>query len=314
MSEDLLKQLLEEEEETEEEEEVDDKLAAIEAKLEASEKEKHGLLQSVKDERRKRQDIRDRLNTLTDTVQTLLETRKQKTANEIIAEASKGKGIPVSYNEDGDGFLDPTALEPVLAPYKEEILNLRQQLQLTNQTVETQQESSELLNSILGEDERYNSAYSHYKKAIEWVNDKVVEYQKDNRTEGEYMRSGEALDKVFNADLEAEFNSAFNGLDLERIVTAEDSVRQFRNMLNNVVATTTPKETTTTKKADETFTKVLNKPSALGKSTNAKTGSTDPIETVANFKAEDILNLSDAAAEALEKAMLQEEQSDGVKF
>ncbi len=126
------------------------------------------------------------------------------------------------------------------------------------------------------------------------------------------LSSGQALDHVFTDDLTKEFESEFENIDLVDVVTAEDSQHHFRKMLSNVANPTTPDNNDD--KPDSRFQQVLQKPSGLGKSANAKSGELPLSERAGNMSATDILNLSDDQITALEKALLREEETDGVKF
>ncbi len=63
-----------------------------------------------------------------------------------------------------------------------------------------------------------------YKSARSWVNDQVIDYQRENSLDG-IMNSGQALDHVFDEDKEAEFTKKFPGFTLDEVVTAGDSQR-----------------------------------------------------------------------------------------
>jgi hypothetical protein len=67
------------------------------------------------------------------------------------------------------------------------------------------------------------------------------------------------------------------------------------------------------KRPDSRFQKVLNKPSGLGETANAK-AEVSVVEKAGNLGSIDIMALSDEAAEQLEKAMLREENAEGITF
>jgi hypothetical protein len=92
------------------------------------------------------------------------------------------------------------------------------------------------------------------------------------------------------------------------VTTAEDSQHHFRQMLSHTADKLAPSE------PDSRLTQVLNKPSGLGKSANAKAGEIPLSEKVSQLSATDIMNLTDAQIEALQKSLANEEQTDGIKF
>ena len=285
---------------------------ALKEQINALEKERHGLLQDVKSERRKRQDISGRLNQLTDTVNGIISTRQQQPAADPTAQPTKDVGgIPVEFNEDGDGIVKTDAIKELLTPYEQKIQELEDMLQRSSSATTAQREAENIKNSIIGEDERFIGASQKYNAARKWVVDQVTDFANTNNV-GRMLTSGEALDYVFDKNLESEFKALYPNLRLEDIVTAEDSQRHFRNTLAHIADALTP--TTPEDKMDERFQKVLRKPSGLGNQQNSKAGELTVSEKVGSLKAMDIMDLSDAQIDTLIKAMQTEEKQDGIRF
>lgn len=294
-----------------------DDIAKLKAEIEDLNKEKHGLLAGVKAERTKRQEITGKLSQLTDTVNGLLSNRETATQQTIAeaAEAGKPKGLPVTWTEGGEGFIETEKMDEILNPYKDKILDLEDQIQRTNSRATADSEAEKVRRAIVGEDERYTPAYNKYQAARKWVVDQVTDFAKANNAQ-RALTSGEALDYVFDGnDSEAEFKSAFPGLNLEDIVTAEDSKRHFRNTMSNMADAMTPGESQDPNaKPDSRFQAVLNKPSGLGDSANAKGGNLSVMDKLNSLTPSDIAGLDDATAAKLLKAIADEEKSGGVTF
>lgn len=277
-------------------------------------KERAGLLKGVKAERSKRQKIDGKLTQLTSTVNQLLTNRD--TAAKQVADAVPNKtGLPVTWTEDGEGYVGTEVLDEVLSPYKNEILNLKQQLEFTNNRATADTEAEKVRRAIVGEDERYDKAYNKYQAARKWVVDQVTDFAQQNGVE-RALNSGEALDNVFGKDAEDEFTSEFPGLDLERIVTAEDSKRHFRNTMKSVADAMSPSEddTRNARKPDSRFEQVLKKPSSLGSSVNAKAGNLSVMDKLHDLTPDQLMNIDDATAEKLLQAISDEEKADGVGY
>jgi len=295
-------------------------IKALNEQIETLNKEKHGLLQSAKSERRKRQEISGRLTQLTETVNGIL--TKRDAAADILeqqkpADPTAPKGIPVTITDDGDAFVDPENIQKMIEPYQSKINELEQNIQLTKQTATADQEAERVKNAIIGEDERFFTVNSKYQAARKWVLDQVVDFSRQNGINHE-LTSGQALDFVFNKELQSEFGEKFEDMTLVDVVTAEDSQHHFRQMLTNATKDVEGEPTTgVTKldpKIDSRFQKVLDKPSGLGNQANAKAGVLSISEKMASLTTEEILGLTDAQAAAFEKALLEEEKSDGIKF
>jgi len=282
------------------------------------EKEKKGLLAATKEERKKRQDIAAKLNQLEGAVGSILAQRQRD--DQVLDDISKGDSsnktaIPVEYDEDGNAWVDPKALEPVFTPYQQKIMELEQQLQLTNNTQNAVLEAEKVKQSIIGENERYQTAAGKYRAARKWVEDQVIDFSKTNGI-NRPMNSGEALDYVFDDNLRAEFEEKFGKIDLVDVVTAEDSKLLFRRALDNIANTMSDTDMTTTpkEKMDSRFQKVLNKPSALGNQQNAKSGQLSIMDKIESLSSLDIMDLTDEQVEALQRAAGREEKEDGIKF
>lgn len=297
MSKDVIDEILEEEEEEEVKTEAQ---IELEKKVEELEKKNMGLLNETKAQRRKRQEVEQRLDKLTGTVEGILTNRVTGSEQTPVVEAPKK--IVLEYDEDGNPVLDTSVLgngsTAQVKALEDKIANLEALLQATSMERETASQAERVIQAIVGEDERYGTAYSKYQNARKWVEDRVVEFQNEHNLDGQ-MTSGQALDHVFDEDLENEFKSKFPNIDLERVVTAEDSQRHFRNTLAAIADASSPDSS----REGERMKRVLGKPSSLGTNKNAKGASLGMDERLANISTEDILGLSDAQAAQLEKAL-----------
>ena len=288
-------------------------------------RERAGLLKAKQAETKKRQkyeaELRDtqrRLDTLTGTVQAILQNRSKQDA------ADKGDRkkpqIIIEQDEDGNDVLPVDKLDVILAPYREEIENLRQMISANSQQVQQSTEQTQAVQQILGEDERFPKAHGKYLKARNWANNKVIEWLHDNGyKEGSVMTGEQAMDYVFTPELESEFQELFPKASLEHIVG--NSKRSFRKALLSLAEEPTSENEDDTeelkarnKEKNDRFQKVLRKPSGLADSRNSKGGTLSVSDRIGELSAEELINMSDKEAQALEQALLAEEKSDGIKF
>jgi len=281
------------------------KIEKMEEELKAKEKQIAGLLNEVKTDRKKRQEYKGQLDAVTETINAMLTQREQQLAE--LEKAGSDDRIEVDITDDGDAFIPRNKLDELVAPFQQRIDALEAQLNDTNQRQASAQDSEQLIRSLVGEDERYGPVYNKYQAARKWVNDKVIDFQRENNIRGQ-LKSGEALTHVFNeSDAEA-FEKEF-GMDLATVTTAEDSTWHFKKMLSE-----TAEAFDAIKKPDDRFRQVVNKPSTLGKSSNAKAGELSLTDRVSNMSSLDIMGLTDAQAEALQKFIADDEQKGGIKF
>jgi DNA repair exonuclease SbcCD ATPase subunit len=282
-------------------------MTALKDQLSEKDKQINGLLNTVKTDRRKRQEYKGQLDALTGTVNGILTQKEQ--ADKILAEASsKDDRIVVDVTDDGDAFIPREKLDATVAPLQQQVDDLEAQLNETKKQQASARDSEQLIHSLVGEDERYGSVYNKYQSARKWVNDKVVDFQQDNNIRGQ-LSSGQALTHVFNDEMINEFKSLYPEMDLASVTTAEDSTWHFKQMLQ-----TTADKFDTVHTPDERFRRVVNKPSTLGKSSNAKAGEIPLTERVSKMSATDIMKLTDAQVEALQNYMSDDEQKGGIDF
>jgi hypothetical protein len=289
-------------------------VSALQQQIKDLEKEKLGLLTATKEERRKRQGANERLLQLEGAVNTMLSQRQQQgieSVTESEAADARSKGIPVTYDEDGNGWIDQSYVNSLVSPYEQKILELEQKLQFTSDQNAAVDAAEKMKLGIIGEDERFVPASNRYRAARKWVEDAVLDYTRSHGITRN-ITSGEALDNVFDVQLRREFAEQFDGLDLIDVVTAEDSQEHFRRTLNNIAnampaeneLTTTPKE-----KMDSRFQKVLDKPSSLGNQANAKAGQLTIMDKLGNLSTQDLMDLDDKSVDALMRAMKREEMN-----
>jgi hypothetical protein len=267
-----------------------------------------GLLNTVKTDRKKKQEYKGQLDAVTETVNQILSQREQ--AEKLLARTSSDVDdrIEVDITEDGDAFIPKSKLNDAVAPLQQQIEMLEERLKIATTQQEAARNSEKLIQSLVGEDERYNTVYNKYQSARKWVNDKVIDFQQENNIKRQ-LNSGEALTHVFDERAEQEFNKLFPGFDLASVTTAEDSTWHFKQMLKRGA-----ESIDSLRVPDDRFRRVVNKPSTLGKSTNAKAGELSLSERVSGLSTQDIMSLSDAQIEALSKFMRDDEQKGGVQF
>ena len=282
----------------------------LQDELAALKKENHGLLTTVKKERGKRQSSDGQLKQLTETVNGIITEKRAEPADPEIKPAETNDGLRVLYNDDGEPYLPTEAVNSLFTQQQKEINELKNALQLTNQAASATADADRAKLAIIGEDEAFGAAHSKYQTARSWIEGKVNQWQINNNVVGQDVTSGQALDYIIDEDMRTEFKTLYPDVDMLSVVTGEDSKAHFRQMLETLSAK--EDDTIEVKKPDSRFQQVLNKPSLLGKTANAKAEPTI-VEKVGSLSASDIGALTDAQVTALEKAMLREE-NEGIEF
>jgi hypothetical protein len=288
-----------------------EELKELQALVQANEKEKQGLLKAVKEERSKRQEMGGRLDQITNTLNSMLDQRETLIQSQNQKDEATLKGIPVEYDDDGDGYINAdNRLQEMISPHEEKVAALEKELAATRAAVAAQNEYNETVNALIGENEAYEPAHRQYKTARKWISDKVADWSVQNGWRGT-MDSKEALTHVIDEQFEEEFATRFPGMDAFTVTIAEDSPKHFRRMLAQTAKALgdvqpAPK--------DSRFQRVINKPSSLGKSANAGAEKTSLSERMGSLSATDLLSFGDAEIEALTNHLRKEEQKDGIDW
>jgi hypothetical protein len=289
-----------------------DELNALKIKVEELETAKTGLLKAKQAQTLKRQGAEDRLSQVEGAINAMLSQRQQQgteSVTEAQAAGARSQGIPVTYDDDGNGWIDPSYITQLTTPYANKINELEARLQRTDAASTAETQATKIMEGIIGEDERYGSASSRYRAARKWVEDQVFDYTKTNGI-NQPLSSGQALDNVFvDKWVQEEFAKNFGGIDLVDVVTAEDSQMNFRRALDGIATVLAPKDDSLTPlkdKMDSRFQKVLDKPSTLGGQANAKAGQLTILDKVNNISTEELLNFEDDQIETLLKLVSKE--------
>jgi hypothetical protein len=286
----------------------------LKAQLAESQTAQKGLLKNVQEERRKRQEIKGRLDQVTTTVNSILEQRENLAAQNLEPQAQKDKdaveGITVEFTEAGDAFIPSEKLSAFTSKYEDEIATLKEELASTRETQTSSQEYQQAVDAMIGEKAEYAAAHRSYQTARKWISDVVADWSLNNNV-NRPLNSGEALTHVLNDEVAEEFKQRFPELDMVTVTTAEDSPWHFKTMLAKTAESLNSIETEPT---NSRFRQVINKPSSLGKSANAKGGEVSLAEKLASLSATDIMNLKDEQLEAVTNYLREDEEKDGINW
>jgi hypothetical protein len=258
----------------------------------------------------------EQYNNLSKTIQEIIQQRQ---AVQTAEPAKTFNGIPLEFDENGDAFIPQDKLVGLTKPLQDKIDNLQKSMASTRGHLEQQAAAQAAINNVLSEDERYPDVWPVYQKARAWANEAVVDWQQENEVHG-VIKSNDALKYIFDSKLQSEFNKQFPGLSLEAVVTAEDGdyflKRTLAGIADAVFAEEEEAVVPTKKLASKSskFSKVLNKPNGLGASANKSGSQKSIIDTAESLSSLDALDLSDAQAEALLRALEREERVSGITF
>lgn len=306
---------------------IQKQLDALQASNEELMKANKGLLKDLQGERQNRQQFQNRFESLSTTVQGVVDSVKNKQEGDAIkakatASPQTGKGLPVEIDENGNAFVADDAVtqkvKGITGQYEEAINGLKAENQKLvdyinqiNGSKQVQDQFEKTVNSIVGEKAGFSQAKAKLDNLRGVINQAVSQYQTQLGLEG-YFTPAQVLD-LLDGDLKDfanEFSQANPGLDIERVVRGYESQRDLRSTLNHLSgldAEVNPK-TDDQSTVGEQFKKVLQKPGTLTNTSNQKDAKGDPWANLTEMSGVDLLdNMTDADAAKLEAALLKQE-------
>jgi len=175
-------------------------LDALKSEVEELKNANAGLLKAKQQETKRRQAEQDRISQMEGAINTILSQRQQQgiaSLTEKEAAEARGMGLPVEYDDDGNGWVNPAAIQeminPVLTQYQTKIQQLEQQLQRSSAANNAKSQAERIIEGIIGEDERYGAASGRYRAARRWVENLAEEFAASNGVKRS-LTSGEVLD------------------------------------------------------------------------------------------------------------------------
>jgi len=277
------------------------------------EKEAKGRLTDTVKSRQERSQFKQELTTLKSAVSELLDKRDGKDGKNETPKPLEEAKRKVEFEEDESAFVDLSPVKEALKESEEKTQKQLDEIKEVNRQKELKDQYTQEINTILDDDrETYDPAYKQLQVVIKALNDRVIEMQ--NRTNNLGDEHG-ALDIDTGLDLmdgtpeEKAFKEDFPGLNLTNIARAFNSKRDFKAALNDVAATLTTNgtETDTSKIDMKLVDEAKKKPGSLANQENRSSAGDSLLDKIGNLRTDQIMEISDAEAERLEKLMYDEE-------
>ncbi|MDY6827241.1 MAG: hypothetical protein SVV67_08760 [Bacillota bacterium] len=190
--------------------------------LEFLKKENKGLYHAQKNERQTRQGLQSQLDQLKGMME---EARAQRAlmideaAEQSVEGVTTKKGVPVSFDDDGNPYVDPKELTGLA---NAEITALKKELEAMksqNFQQETVTANKTIISNVIGENENYPAAYQHVRKAYQFLDDKSGEIM-DRYGLSLQTTSLDEVMSLLERDYGEQFESQFPGLDIDVVVEA----------------------------------------------------------------------------------------------
>jgi len=290
---------------------LEERFANLEKANTELEKVNKGLYGSMKAEREERQDLSSRLEGITQIFSESLAKRDEK-ADAPEPEKLSIDRLKVEVDDDGNAFIpvDDTLKSLIAAQNSgstnKEVEELRRTVEQDKIFRDEEADFQVKKNAIIGEDPAYVPAYDQISKAYDWFNNRLVEYQKDNRIPG-FVSTPEALDIADQENFEQEFKKEFPTVDMEKAARLYDGTHDFRTGLKSGVLSSEKKSGA--KSAEDNLRDIAGKASTLAGVRNQRISQGSlTLDEVAERSGE-IKDMTDEEVAKLHRLMKREEEA-----
>jgi len=268
----------------------------------------NGLLEELKKERNKRQNLEGRFSQVNEFLVTAQQQRQQETAQQqAAAQPTVPEDLMVEFRQDGDGetetpIIKASAIREII---RKELTPLQQDLMSTrNQQVQQTQFDGlqKIQNSIVSENAAYRGGMQKLSGEWAWISqnfDNLV-----NSTGRGPRSQREAEEMLYSSGIEAEFAKRYPASDFETVVeafmaTGSTITRKLRKALGMASAA----KGTPGKSLDQA--KLLGRKTSFASVPNSKKPGMK-LESIADLPLESLLSLTETQAEKLYDLMEEE--------
>jgi len=295
------------EEEPEGEEEPPSDIESLKAELAELKNANRGLLTTIQEERRRRQEHDGRFAQLTELLQ---QARAKSDGGEEKSDQKKIVNLPFEVDEDGNIVTDEKAfkefLKKSLGDIDKPVQEIREELDQTRAYYEQERAFNRIVQDVVSKDESYPQAYQKLQRAADWINQQVIAMQEAAGIPGE-IPTNVALEALAGTQVEQEFQKMFPGVDFERTVRAYDSKYDLARAVDSFAKAGSIKGNTAPaidpKKAKAT----MRKPAGPGGVKNVgAVGDKISADNLPDITPEDIMRMTPAEREKLERILEQE--------
>jgi len=288
---------------------VEDRLAKTEKQLEEALKVNKGIYGSMKAEREERQDLSSRLEGITQVISESLSKRDEKQPDPEPDKSAIDR-FEVEVDDDGRAYVPISEeLKAFVASQNsgssdEKVEELERTIAQDREMREEEQAFQGQVESIVGENPAYGPAFKEISKAHAWFNNRLIDYQKENRMPG-FVQLGDALDIAVSNEWEQDFKKEFPALDMRSTARLYEGKDDFRSGLNSAVVTDDKKAPG--KSAASNLKDIAAKASTLASVRNQKgTGGSLTLDEIAE-RSDEIEDMSDEDVKKLHRLMQREE-------
>jgi len=286
----------------------------LKGKIATLEKEAKGRLSDTVKSRQEKAQFKTELTQLKTAVSSLLDKKQEIEKDPLPLEDPKRK---VEFEEDESAFVDLSPVKTAIQTESEKTQKQIDQLKQADVIRTAKEQYDKTLNNILDVDrEKYDPAYSKLQEIMKVLNSKVIDAQNrtgtwDNKDGGIDIDVG--LDLIDGSPEEQEFLKDFPGVNPINIARAFNSKRDLRFALDHVSETllkVDPDDESKKlleEKDAELLKKAKTKPGSLTNQENQSGADSSLLDRIGKLSTQQIMDISDAEADKIEKLMLDEE-------
>lgn len=282
------------------------------------EKEARGRLTDTVKSRQEKAQFKQELIQLKSAVSSLLDKKQDLKKEPLPLEEPKRK---IEFEDDESAFVDLSPVKTAIESESEKTQKQIDELRQAELVRVAKEQYDKTVNEIINLDqEKYNPAYSELQKIMASLNERVIEAQ--NRTGTMDDPEGGididvGLDLIDGSPEEKQFQKDFPGINPINIARAFNSKRDLRHALDHISSTVLKSnnddddDSGAKKILDDKDSDLINKakikPGTLANQENQGAAADTLLDKISKLDTEDILNISDAEADKIEKLLLDDE-------
>jgi len=305
-------------------------IKALQERIDALERESAGRLKGLRAEREQRKALEAKVATVVDLVSKSKSARQQQASGESGTDdetvSAGGKKIPVSFDDDGNPYIDPEDLigltKKQVSSVEKQLASKVEQVEQTQQVLAAQTENAKAVDSILSRDPAFPAAYARLNQAFRMLDEGMDKIVARTDIDPSTLTIEQCLELMeSDAGLMKQFQSQFPGVDVDTVVEAmalspagRVNTRKLSKALSALKSKDDESATGDTggkqKKGIGKTLKAITAARNLAGATNQKGSRETSLDDIASLTTEDFLALSDAQVKEIERALLQEEMAE----
>ena len=304
-------------------------IKALQERIDALERESAGRLKGLRAEREQRKALEAKVATVVDLVSKSKSAKQQAGSDNDVDDetvSAGGKKIPVSFDDDGNPYIDPDDLigltKRQISSVEKQLASKVEQVEQSQQANTAQTENAKAVESVLSRDAAFPAAYAKLNQAFKMLDEGMDRIVARSDIDPASLTIDQCLELMeSDATLMKNFKAQFPTIDIDTVVEAmalSPAGRVNTRKLSKALSALKSKDDESAdgdtggkqKKGIGKTLKTITSARNLAGATNQKGSRDTSLDDIASLTTDDFLSLTDAQVKEIEKVLLQEELAE----